>query len=150
MDVLGNATYITGTSVTVTVSATKAGFTGIDVTRPIAVDLIAPSVNFEWEDGPPTSLLVFANPFLAPTGDSFSDRRDYMYSASNLPSGLTVDRNGIYGQLDTPNAEQVIVTVTVTDPAGNPTDSADHLPAGGKARPEPDVLLVHPGHGEPR
>ena len=42
-----NATYITGTSVTVTVSATKTGFTPpTDVARKLAVDLTAPTASY--------------------------------------------------------------------------------------------------------
>ena len=42
-----NATYITGTSVAVSVSASKTGYTSPDaVTRTLAVDLAAPSVSY--------------------------------------------------------------------------------------------------------
>ena len=51
MSVPPNATYITGTSVTVTVSATKTGFTApTDVTRKLAVDLAAPSASYTAPD----------------------------------------------------------------------------------------------------
>ena len=47
VNVPADTTYITGTSVTVTVSASKAGFTApADVTRTLAIDLVRPSVSY--------------------------------------------------------------------------------------------------------
>ena len=47
MSVPANAAYITGTSVAVSVSASKTGFTSPDaVTRTLTVDLAAPSVSY--------------------------------------------------------------------------------------------------------
>ena len=79
-----NATYITGTSVTVTVSATKAGFTApSDVTRTLAVDLSAPSANYT----PPDTLQVGVAIVAMTPSTTASDIASY--AATGLPSGLS-------------------------------------------------------------
>ena len=114
-----NATYITGTSVTVTVSATKAGFTApSDVTRTLAVDLSAPSATYT----PPATLQVGVAIVAMMPSTTATDIASY--AATGLPLGLSIDdTNGdITGTPDTANPATAIATVTVTDNAGNPTD----------------------------
>ena len=125
-----DATYIAGTSVTVTVSATKAGFTAASpVTRELTVDLSAPSASYT---APATLQVGVAITAMTPTtiaGDIAS------YAATGLPSGLTIDTGTgvISGTPDTANLATATATVTVTDTADNPgTDVLDRLPHGGQ------------------
>ena len=78
-----NAAYITGTSVAVSASASKTGFTAPSpVTRTLAVDLAAPSVSYT----APASLKVgVAITAMTPTDTDIAS-----YSATGLPSGLTI------------------------------------------------------------
>ena len=125
MDVPADATYITGTSVDVTVSASKTGFTApSDVTRTLAIDLAAPSVTYT----APSSLQVGAAVDVQP---STSDTDLASYSASGLPSGLVIDESGgaISGTPDTVEADTASVTVTVTDNAGNSAEVSIAFPA---------------------
>ena len=112
-----DATYITGTSVAVSVSASKTGFTApSDVTRTLAVDLAAPSVSYT----APASLKVgVAISAVTPTT---ADTDIASYSATGLPSGLTIHSGtgAISGTPDTAAANIASATVTVTDSAGNP------------------------------
>ena len=124
VSVPAEASYITGTSVDVTVSASKAGFTApTDVTRTLAVDLAAPSVSYT----APVSLKVGAAVDVRPTT---TDTDLASYSASGLPSGLSIDTsNGaITGTPDTVDADTAEVTVTVTDTVGNPTEVSITFP----------------------
>ena len=120
--VSANAAYITGTSVTVTVSATKTGFTSPSPeTRDLTVDLIAPSVSYT----PPATLKVRVSVILDWTSsDSDHDINSASYSATGLPPGLRFLEVGpdIVGRPTTANPDPTTVTVTVTDTAGNPTE----------------------------
>ena len=111
-----NAAYLTGTSVTVTVSASKTGYTPpSDVTRALAVDLTAPSATYT----APSSLQVgVAVGALTP---STTDTDIASYGATGLPSGLGIDSmtGAISGTPDTADANTADATVTVTDTAGN-------------------------------
>ena len=121
-----NAAYITGTSVNVSVSASKTGFAAPnDVTRTLAVDLAAPSVSYT----APASLKVgVAISAVTPTT---TDADIASYSATGLPSGLTIHSGtgAISGTPDTAAANAAAVTVTVTDSAGNPTTVSLAFPA---------------------
>ena len=114
-----DATYITGTSVAVSVSASKTGFTvPSDVTRTLAVDLAAPSVSYT----APASLKVdVAISAVTPTT---ADTDIASYSATGLPSGLAIHAGtgAISGTPDTASATTAAVTVTVTDSAANSAD----------------------------
>ena len=124
VDVPSNASYITGTSVAVTVSASKAGFTApTDVTRTLAIDLVKPAVTYT----APTSLKVGASVDVRPTT---TDTDLASYSASGLPSGLSINgtTGAITGEPDTVDANTVEVTVTVTDNAGNPAEVSVTFP----------------------
>ena len=131
VDVPANAEYITGTSVTVTVSASKAGFTPpSEVTRTLGVDLVAPTAPTY---AAPTSLQVgTAIAAISPSATSDSDIA--RYNATDLPSGLTIHAtNGtISGTPDTANASTAAATVTITDGAGNTADVTITFPAVSK------------------
>ena len=119
------ASYITGTSVGVTVSASKAGFTApTDVTRTLAIDLVKPSVSYS----APASLKVGAAVDVQPTT---TDTDISSYAASGLPSGLSINATtgAITGTPDTIDADAASVTVTVTDTAGNPAEVSITFPA---------------------
>ena len=125
VNVPANATYITGTSVAVSVSASKTGFTvPSDVTRTLAVDLAAPSVSYT----APASLKVgVAISAVTPTT---ADTDIASYSATGLPSGLAIHAGtgAISGTPDTAAATTAAVTVTVTDSAANPADVSITFP----------------------
>ena len=121
-----DATYITGTSVDVTVSASKAGYTSpSDVTGTLTVDLTAPTAPGY---SAPVSLKVGeAITALNPSGGI--DIAEY--SATDLPSGLTLNTGtGVIG--GTPEAADVATataTVTVRDAAGNTATATIIFPA---------------------
>ena len=121
VDVPAGASYIAGTSVTVTVSASKTGYTAPgDVTRALAVDLTAPSATYT----APSSLQVgVAVGAMTP---STADTDIASYGATGLPPGLSIDSmtGAISGTPDTADANTADATVTVTDTAGN-TDTVD-------------------------
>ena len=126
VSVPANATYITGTSVAVSVSASKTGYTSPDaVTRTLAVDLAAPSVSYT----APASLKVGVT--ISAVTPTTTDADIASYSATGLPSGLTIHSGtgAISGTPDTAEANAVSVTVTVTDTAGNPTTVSLAFPA---------------------
>ena len=119
VDVPANAAYITGASVTVTVSATKTGFTAASpVTRTLTVDLTAPSVSYTAPDALKVGVAIAD---LAPSATATDIAS---WAANGLPSGLTIDAGTgvITGTPDTANDNPATATVTVTDTAGNPTD----------------------------
>ena len=120
-----DATYITGTSVDVTVSASKAGYTSpSDVTGTLTVDLTAPTAPTY---AAPASLQVdVAITSMSPSGGVDIDE----YSAAGLPSGLGIDAGGVIG--GTPEAADVATataTVTVRDAAGNTATATIIFPA---------------------
>ena len=121
VDVPADAAYLTGTSVAVTVSASKTGYTApSDVTRALAVDLTAPSATYT----APSSLQVgVAVGAMTP---STTDTDIASYGATGLPPGLSIDSmtGAISGTPDTADANTAGATVTVTDTAGN-TDTVD-------------------------
>ena len=112
-----------------TVSAAKTGFTSPSaITRTLAVDLTAPTVPSYTA---PSSLKVGeAIAAMSPTGDAGIDE----YSATGLPSGLTIDpgTGAISGTPDTAEAGTASVTVTVADTAGNSATFDIVFPAVGK------------------
>ena len=120
-----DASYITSTSVAVTVSASKTGFTPPNnVTRTLAVDLAAPSVSYT----APSSLQVgVAITAMSPTT---SDTDIASYSATGLPSGLVINAmtGAISGTPNSANASTQQATVTVTDTAGNPANVSIAFP----------------------
>ena len=129
VDVPADAAYLTGTSVAVTVSASKTGFTSpSDVTRALAVDLTAPSATYT----APSSLQVgVAVSTMTP---STTDTDIASYGATGLPPGLDIDSTtgAISGTPDTADANTADATVTVTDTAGNTATASIAFPAVAK------------------
>ena len=125
----GGATYITGTSVDVSVSASKPGFTSPSaVERSLTVDLTAPTAPSYTA---PESLQVgVAITSMSPSGGGGIDE----YSATGLPSGLSIAPGAgvISGTPDTADASTASATVTVSDPAGNTVEVSITFPAVGK------------------
>ena len=129
VDVPSDAAYIAGSSVTVTVSASKTGYTDpADVVRTLAIDLTAPTAPTYT---PPISLTVGeAITTMNPSGGTDIAG----YSATGLPSGLEInDSTGaITGSPDTADANTSTATVTVSDAAGNSADVEISFPAVSK------------------
>ena len=125
VEVPPDASYITGASVTVTVSAAKTGFTSASIPRTLTVDLTAPTAP-TWTV--PSSLKV-GDPVTAssPSGGS-NDIAEY--SATGLPSGLVINGSTgeISGEPDTADTDTADATVTITDTAGNSTDASITFP----------------------
>ncbi len=115
VDVPGNATYIAGTGVSVTVSATKTGYTAAaEVVRTLTVDLVAPTPPSYTA---PASLKVGdAITEMTPSGGADIDE----YEATGLPAGLEIDETtGVIDGTPTAVAAAATATVTVSDAAGN-------------------------------
>ena len=120
-----DATYITGTSVDVTVSASKAGYTSpSDVTGTLTVDLTAPTAPTY---AAPASLQVdVAITSMSPSGGVDIDA----YAVTDLPSGLSMDTSGVIsGTPDKAEANTATVTITVSDAAGNTATATIIFPA---------------------
>ena len=116
VSVPADASYITGTSVDVEVNASKTGFTSpAAVERPLTVDLVAPTVPAYTAPG--TLKVGAAIADMSPTGGSDVEE----YSATGLPSGLSIDSStgAIGGTPDSADADTATATVTATDTAGN-------------------------------
>ena len=116
VSVPADASYITGTSVDVTVSATKTGFTAPgDVQRTLTVDLTAPTApTYTAPDSLKVGVAITA---MSPTGGTGIDE----YKATGLPPGLSIDTGtgAIVRTPDTADANTADATVTVSDTAGN-------------------------------
>ena len=124
-----DASYITGTGVSVSVTAAKAGYTSPDaVQRALGIDLTAPVAPSYTAPG---SLKVGAAiTEMSPTGASGVNE----YAASGLPTGLSI--NTSTGMISgTPMAAATAtasVTVTVSDSAGNTDTVSITFPAVAK------------------
>ena len=123
------ASYLTGTSVAVTVSASKTGYTApSDVTRALAVDLAAPTASYT---APGTLKVGVAVGAMTPSTTATDIAS---YGATGLPSGLGIDTGTgvVSGTPDTADANTASATVTVTDTAGNPATVSIAFPAVAK------------------
>ena len=117
----GDASYITGTSVAVSVSASKTGFTSPSAEqRTLTVDLVAPAPPGYTAPGSLTVGVPIAA--MNPSGGAGIDE----YAAPGLPPGLSIHATtgAISGTPDTAEAGAAEVTVTVSDSAGN-ADTVD-------------------------
>ena len=135
---------ITGTSVLLSVTATKTGFTGVTVTRTLEVDLTAPTVSYT----APVSLTV-GDAIIAMGPTKSEDIDSYAISADPLLRGLSL--NGVTGVISgmptTGNPNTQTVEVLATDDAGNTgTAMIDFPPVAG---PEPGVTVDPPAEDLP-
>ena len=109
---------ITGTSVSLSVTATKPGFTdATPVSRTLTVDLTAPTVSYTAPSNLTVGVLITP---IAPT-TSDTDIVSYATSGGSLPLGLGLNGNTgiISGEPRTANTNTQTVGVLVTDDAGN-------------------------------
>ena len=111
----GGASYITGTSLDLSVSASKAGFSAPDaVARTLAVDLVAPTAPAYTAPGSLQVGVAIAS--MSPSGGGGIDG----YGATGLPSGLVIDAaSGVIGGTPDTAGNASTATVTVSDAAGN-------------------------------
>ena len=147
VNVKPSAAYITETSVELSVTATKTGFTSATVTRTLPVDLTPPSVSYT----APSSLTVgvLITPIAPTTSDT--DIVSYATSGGSLPLGLVL--NGatglISGEPRTANTNTQTVGVLVTDDAGNVDRPQIRFPAvelaAGGVTFSPTALFVPEG-----
>ena len=118
-----NAAYIGGPSVTLEVSASKAGFTdAAPVSRTLAVDLAAPTASYT----APAALKV--DQAITPLAPATTDTDIAVYAlktGSTLPPGLTLDTGSgrISGAPTAASAAAHTTTVAFTDEAGNPGEA---------------------------
>ena len=126
VNVLANTSYITEMSVSLSVTATKNGFTDATVPRMLPVDLTAPTVNYT----APSSLKVgVAITSITPT-TSDMDIVSYAISSGSLPPGLALNDAGVIsGAPTTANTNTRMVGVLATDDAGNKTEVTITFPA---------------------
>ena len=140
-----NAGYIMGSSVLLTVTATKTGFTSATpVSRTLKVDLTAPTVSYT----APLSLTV-GDAIIAMVPTKSEDIDSYAISSDSLLRGLSL--NGatgvISGMPTTGNPNTQTVEVLATDDAGNTgTAMIDFPPVAG---PEPGVTVDPPAEDLP-
>ena len=147
VSVPADATYIAGTSVAVSVSASKTGFTAPGpVTRTLAVDLAAPSVSYT----APASLKVdVAITAMTPTT---ADTDIASYGATGLPSGLTIHAGtgAIGGTPDTAEANSASRHGDGDRHRRQPRRGLHRLPHGGQGRADPDRVRLQHRHGDLR
>ena len=147
VSVPGDATYISGTSVSLSVTATKPHYTSVTVTRSLTVDLTAPAVSYT----APQSLTVgVAITAIDPTTND-TDIVSYAISSDSLPLPRGLSLNGatgvISGMPTTGNPNTETVEVLATDDAGNTgTAMIDFPPVAG---PEPGVTVDPPAEDLP-
>jgi len=121
-----NAAYLTGTSVAVTVEATLAGSNPGTASGTLTLDLMAPTATYTRPDSLTVGVGITTITPGSPSGDVSS------YSASNLPSGLSMNADGEITGTPTMAGEDQTATVTLTDTAGNPGEVEIDFPQVGK------------------
>ncbi len=144
VDVDENKDYITGTSVLLSVTATKTSFTDVTVTRTLKVDLTAPTVSYT---APPSLMVDGAIIAMVPTKSEDID--SYAISGDSLLRGLSL--NGATGVISgtptTGNPDTQTVEVLATDAAGNTGTAMIDFPL--VVGPEPGVSVDPPAEDLP-
>ncbi len=117
---------IIGTSVNVVVTAMLSDGTPGTVSRPLTVDLVAPTATY----AAPGTLTV-GTPITIMPSTTATDIVSYAVFNGTLPPGLTLaeDTGVISGIPTTANAATATVDIRLTDGAGNPTDVEIIFPA---------------------
>ena len=129
VSVPADASYITGASVVVTVSAAKTGYTSPSaVERTLTIDLTAPTAPTYTAPGSLTVGAAITS--MSPTEAIGVNE----YSASGLPTGLSIDdvTGVISGTPESADTATASVTVTVSDSAGNTDTVSITFPAVAK------------------
>ena len=129
VSVPADASYITGTSVDVSVSASKSDFTApAAITRTLTVDLTAPTA--PGYTAPVALKVGVAINAMNPSGGADISQ----YGAAGLPSGLILNTGSgvISGTPDTADADTATARVTVGDTAGNTATTTISFPAVAK------------------
>ena len=139
------ASYITGTSVAVEVSASKTGYNAPSaVARALAVDLAAPSAIYT----APSSLQVgVAVSAMTP---STTDTDIASYGATGLPPGLGIDTGTGDHQRHAGHRRRQH-RQRGGDGEGHrrqPRGRVDRLPGGGQGEPDPDGVRLQLRHGD--
>ena len=111
------ATYITETSVTLSVTASQTGFTSETVTRALTVDLTPPTVSYTAPDSLKVGEAVAS---ITPTTTD-TDIDSYEITSGSLPPGLSLngETGVITGTPTTANGSTQTAGVLATDAAGN-------------------------------
>ena len=135
---------ITGTSVTVTATATLAGSTTGEATQTLTVDLTPPTATY----AAPATLTVGTAITTITPGTPSGDISTYTVQSGTLPPGLTLDGTGggISGTPTTANAATAPVTIGLTDTNDNPAGVSLTFPAVAMGSQTPDRLYLQCRH----
>ena len=131
VNVPGNADSIAETSVVLSVTASKTGYTDATVTRTLPVDLTAPTVSYTAPDSLKVDVAIES---IDPT-TSDTDIVSYAISGGSLPPELSLngETGVITGATTAANRSTRTTTVTATDSAGNTGTATIVFPAVAKA-----------------
>ena len=131
VNVPGNADSIAETSVVLSVTASKTGYTDATVTRTLPVDLTAPTVSYTAPDSLKVDVAIES---IDPTTND-TDIVSYAISGGSLPPELSLngETGVITGATTAANRSTRTTTVTATDSAGNTGTATIVFPAVAKA-----------------
>ena len=139
VDVLGDSGYINETSVELSVTASKTGYTDATVTRTLPVDLTAPTVSYNTVQS-----RLFKGVAIGQLSPDLNNSSNDIasYAASNLPQGLAINQTKgfITGNPQSLNNNTQTATVTVTDTSGNTGTTMIVFPAV----VEPSTVMISP------
>ena len=134
-----DAGYINETSVELSVTASKTGYTDATVTRTLPVDLTAPTVSYNTVQS-----RLFKGVAIGQLSPDLNNSSNDIasYAASNLPQGLAINQTKgfITGNPQSLNNNTQTATVTVTDTSGNTGTTMIVFPAV----VEPSTVMISP------